>query len=263
MFSTTLQPQRRKTPALLSLVIHTTAVTLLFTVITNPTVQTTVRDLADSMTPLIAPYMPNRGGGGDRSLLRASKGDLPRAALKQFTPPAAVLNNDHPKLMMEPTVILSTEVTLPVLKMAQLGDPTALAGPPSNGRGSSGGIGDGKGGGVGTDEGPGFGPGPGGTMGGSAAQASGGRITLAAVLWKIEPEYSDEARRAKVQGTVVLALEVDAEGKPRNIRVQQGLGLGLDEKAIEAVRRWKFRAGYQNGKPVTTGALVEVNFRLL
>jgi protein TonB len=263
MFSTTLQPQRRKTPALLSLVIHTTAVTLLFTVITNPTVQTTVRDFADSMTPLIAPYMPKRGdgggGGGDRSLLRASKGDLPRAALKQFTPPTAVLNNDHPKLMLEPTLILSTEVTLPVLKIAQLGDPTGIPGPRSNGRGSSGGIGDGKGGGVGTDEGPGFGR----NTGGGAAQASGGRITLAALLWKIEPEYSDEARRAKVQGTVVLALEIDAEGKPRNIRVQQGLGLGLDEKAIEAVRRWKFRAGYQNGKPVTTGALVEVNFRLL
>ena len=76
-------------------------------------------------------------------------------------------------------------------------------------------------------------------------------------------EAPSDAMRAKVQGTVVLALEIDAEGKPRNIRVQQGLGLGLDEKAIEAVRRWKFRAGYQNGKPVTTGALVEVNFRLL
>ena len=61
----------------------------------------------------------------------------------------------------------------------------------------------------------------------------------------------------------MLVLEVDAEGKARNVRVEQGLGLGLDQKAIEAVMRWKFRPGSRNGKPVASSALVEVNFRLL
>jgi protein TonB len=90
-----------------------------------------------------------------------------------------------------------------------------------------------------------------------------GAVTPAALVWKIEPEYSDEARRARLQGTVVLYLEVDSAGQPRNIKVHQSLGLGLDEKAIDAVTRWKFRPGKADGKAVTTSALVEVNFRLL
>src|SRR5947199_350934 len=84
--------------------------------------------------------------------------------------------------------------------------------------------------------------------GGGGVRPSGGAggrgsVLPAALIWKIEPEYSDEARRAKVQGTVLLYLEVDEQGKPRNVHVRQGLGLGLDEKAVEAVTRWKFRPG--------------------
>jgi TonB family protein len=90
-----------------------------------------------------------------------------------------------------------------------------------------------------------------------------GSVTEPVLLWKIEPEYTDEARRARVQGTVVLHIEVDTRGQAQNITVRQSLGLGLDERAIEAVRRWRFRPGYRNGKPWATAALVQVNFRLL
>jgi TonB family protein len=83
------------------------------------------------------------------------------------------------------------------------------------------------------------------------------------VLAKVEPEYSEEARKAKFQGTVMLYIEVDENGKPKNLRVVRALGLGLDEKAIEAVSKWKFRPGFKDGKPVTVAATVEVNFRLL
>jgi TonB family protein len=83
------------------------------------------------------------------------------------------------------------------------------------------------------------------------------------VLHKVEPEYSEEARKAKYQGTVLLYIEVDPSGRPTNIRVQRSLGLGLDEKAVEAVRQWKFKPGYKDGKPVTVAATIEVNFRLL
>ena len=79
----------------------------------------------------------------------------------------------------------------------------------------------------------------------------------------MEPEYSEEARKAKYQGTVLLYVEVDPSGKATNMRVLRSLGLGLDEKAMEAVKKWKFKPGYKDGKPVTVAATIEVNFRLL
>ena len=83
------------------------------------------------------------------------------------------------------------------------------------------------------------------------------------ILVKVEPEYSEEARKAKFQGAVLLSIVVDAEGRPQNIRVIRPLGMGLDEKAIEAVSKWRFRPGYKDGKAVPVQANVEVNFRLL
>lgn len=202
------------------------------------------------------------GGGGDRSLLPTSKGRLPRSALRQFTPPTVVANNIDPKLTMEPTIIAPPDVELPQVNMAQYGDPLARIGPPSNGTGSGGGIGSGVGGGVGPGKGSGFGPGEGGGVGGAVYRAGGG-VSAPQLLYKKEPEYSEEARKAKFQGTVLLAVEVDPSGRATNIRVQRSVGLGLDEKAIDAVRQWKFKPGYRDGKPVTVAALIEVNFRLL
>jgi TonB family protein len=83
------------------------------------------------------------------------------------------------------------------------------------------------------------------------------------LLFKVEPEFSEEARKAKHQGMVVLYGEVDTNGRLRNVRVVRGLGLGLDEKAMEAVKQWKFRPGYQDGRPVVAAATIEVNFHLL
>jgi TonB family protein len=248
-------------------------VILLFTVASSKTVQEKVKDLGHLVAPVdLAPYEPKMaqqkkamgggGGGGDRSPLPASKGRLPKASLKQFTPPMAVVNNPNPKLIMEPTIIAPPDVPLPNVNMAQYGDPLAKLGPPSNGPGSGGGIGSGSGGGVGSGRGGGFGAGEGGGFGGGVYRVGGG-VSAPALLFKVEPEYSEEARKAKYQGTVVLYVEVDAAGKARNLRVVKSLGLGLDEKAIEAVNKWKFRPGYKDGKPVTVAATIEVNFRLL
>jgi TonB family protein len=82
-------------------------------------------------------------------------------------------------------------------------------------------------------------------------------------LWKVDPEYSEEARKAKLQGVVLVRAVIDAGGHVQDIAVAQGLGLGLDEQAIAAVQRWKFRAGMRNGKPVATSALIQLSFRLL
>jgi len=83
------------------------------------------------------------------------------------------------------------------------------------------------------------------------------------VLTKVDPEYSEEARKAKYSGTVMLEVIVDMEGRARDIRVSRSLGMGLDEKAVEAVTKWKFKPGMKDGRPVNVRALIEVNFRLL
>ena len=258
----------RQTSTLLSVLIHGAAGILIFSAATHPeAILRTPRPTGE--VRLIEPYRARHGGGGGggtRSPLAASKGALPKAAPRQFTPPRVEPIHTEPKLAMEPTVVVAANTPLPVLNLAQLGDPNGLPGPPSNGRGAGGGIGDGDGGGVGPGHGLGVGPGNDYGSGGGAPFGSArgrGPAMPATLIWKIEPEYSDEARRAKVQGTVVLYLEVDEEGRPRNVHVQQGLGLGLDAKAIDAVMRWKFRPGRRNGRPIATRAMVEVNFRLL
>ncbi len=262
----------KKSSGLYSLLIHVGVVTLLFTLAVNKTVQQTVRQTVSLVAPLdIAPYVAQKpksqtmgggGGGGDRSPLPASKGRLPKLAPRQFTPPMAVVNNPNPKLIMEPTLVIPPDVNLPNVNMAQYGDPLGKLGPPSNGPGSGGGIGSGSGGGVGSGKGAGYGPGEGGGFGGGAYRVGGG-VTAPTLIFKVEPEYSEEARKAKFQGIVLLYVEVNERGLPQNPRVIRALGLGLDEKAIEAVMKWRFRPGLKDGKPVTTQAQVEVNFRLL
>jgi TonB family protein len=83
------------------------------------------------------------------------------------------------------------------------------------------------------------------------------------LLFKKEPEYSEAARNAKYQGTVVLNVEVDDSGKVQDCRVTRSLGLGLDEKAIEAVQQWRFRPATKDGKPIAARTVVEVSFRLM
>jgi periplasmic protein TonB len=264
---------RQKSSFMMSTGFQICVVVLLFTVFSSKAVQQQVKQVTaliiptdvDPFTPKAAPKkqaMGGGGGGGDRSPLPASKGRLPKASLRQFTPPMAVVNNPNPKLTMEPSIIAPPDVNLPQVNMAQYGDPLAKIGPPSNGTGSGGGIGSGSGGGVGSGKGGGFGPGEGGGVGGGVYRVGGG-VTSPTLLYKKEPEYSEEARKAKYQGTVLLYVEVDASGKATNIKVQRSLGLGLDEKAIEAVRQWKFKPGYKDGKPVVVAATIEVNFRLL
>jgi TonB family protein len=235
-------------------------------------VQQKVAHFIPLLDPNLAAYEPKQphardtmaggGGGGDHSPLPASKGRLPKAAPRQFTPPMAVVHNMDPKLAMEPSIIAPPDTRLPDVNMAQYGDPLAKIGAASNGPGSGAGIGTGKGGGVGSGSGVGFGPGEGGGIGGGVFRVGGG-VTAPSLLFKVEPEYSEEARKAKYQGTVLLYVEVDAGGRAQNIRVLHSLGLGLDEKAMEAVKKWKFRPGYKDGKPVRVVAEVEVNFRLL
>jgi TonB family protein len=198
------------------------------------------------------------GGGGDRDKLQATKGALPKLSKQQIVPPMVVVRNENPKLSAPPEVVVP-QMNLP--QVGNLGDPLSKVTLASNGTGSGGGIGSGSGGGVGSGRGPGVGPGWGGGIGGGAYRVGGG-VSAPRALYAPDPEYSEEARKAKWQGTVVLWVVIGPDGKPRDVRVQRSLGMGLDEKAIEAVRSWKFEPAKKDGQPVAVQVNVEVNFRL-
>jgi periplasmic protein TonB len=260
---------QEKRAGLTSILIHAGAIALLLFLGTNKAVQQVVKQQIELIAPDLAPYKPTvkkdtmhgGGGGGDRSPTPVSKGKLPKLANRQFVPPM-ISHVENPKLVMDPTLIIQPDANIPKVNIDQLGDPLAKSGLASNGFGSGGGMGSGRGGGIGPGSGPGFGPGSGGNMGGGAYRIGGG-VSPPRILYKVEPEYSEEARKAKFQGTVLLFVIVDEKGNPRDIKIIRPLGLGLDQKAVEAVEKWKFSPGQKDGKPVPVQAQIEVNFRLL
>jgi TonB family protein len=242
-------------------------VVLVVLALSTKPVQKVVKDTVALVMPVDVvdvpkPAMHGGGGGGDRSPLPASKGKLPKPQPRQFVPPTAVINNPAPKLAMDASILAPPDANLPNINLPNYGDPLGKLGPASNGTGSGGGIGSGKGGGVGSGNGGGVGPGSGGGIGDGVYRAGNG-VSKPELVHKVEPEYSEEARKAKFQGVVVLYIVVDPNGNAINPRVMKSLGLGLDEKAMEAVKQWKFKPGYKDGKPVSVAATVEVNFRLL
>jgi len=152
--------------------------------------------------------------------------------------------------------MVAPKVKLP--QGGQIGDPMSqLTRVLSNGPGGPGGIGNGCCDGVGDSIGPYLGSGPPGIF-----PAGRNGVTVPQVIYNPEPSFSDEARKAKVQGVVLLLLVVGKDGRPYDIRVGQSLGMGLDEKAIEAVGRWRFKPATLNGLPVATQIAVEVDFHL-
>ncbi len=202
------------------------------------------------------------GGGGDGDPLPASVGRLPKSSMRQLAPPAAVIRNPSPKLAVVPTVIVPSDIKLVMNpNMPDLGDPKSIATIPSNGPGARSGIGDGSDGGVGPGHGHGVGPGDEAGTGGDVFRFGKG-VTAPRVIYQTDPEFSEEARKAKFQGNCVLGLVVDANGRPTNIRVLSALGMGLDEKAIESVKNRKFDPGKKDGRDVAVEIAVEVDFHL-
>jgi protein TonB len=264
----------KKNGALGSTVVHIVALAAIIgiTILGRRVVQQVVKP-HDTVTLVfpdnIPPLPPSKtqagggGGGGDRDKFQAPKGKLPKQSMEQITPPMMVVRNDNPKLTAEPTVVIPPQVKLASNTLPNLGDPMSHlpSGPPSNGTGSGGGIGAGSGGGVGVGTGPGVGEGRGGGVGGGFFHVGGG-VSAPRVIFQPDPEYSEEARKAKYHGTCVLWLVVGPDGKPRDLRIARSLGLGLDEKAIEAVKTWKFEPAMKDGKPVAVQINVEVSFRL-
>ena len=208
-------------------------------------------------------YLPANGGGGgsgDHSSIPVTKGTPPPMSAQQLAPATIVVRRTDPILPVQPTVVGPPDVRLP--QSDQLGDLiSSNIVVPSNGSGTGGGPGSGSGTGLGAGNGLGYGSGSDtGTGGGIFTLGHG--ITAPRAIYDPEPEYSEEARRVKHQGIVILSVVVDQQGKARDIRVARALGMGLDEKAMDAVKMWKFSPGMKDGIPVAVRVNIEVSFRL-
>jgi len=258
-----------------SALVHCIAVTLLvlpyaLARMWQPVKAATKVTMVTDISPYLASLPPDAkgkkmgggGGGGDRSPTPASKGAIPKFAKTQLAPPMAVIPNPTPQLPVAPTLLGPPELKLPQMSANMpWGDPNGVVGPASNGPGFGGGIGSGEGTGIGSGKGGGLGPGEGGGVGGGVYSVGGG-VSEPIPIYKPDPAYSEEARKAKYQGTVLLWIIVDANGAVTECRVAKPLGLGLDEKAVETVRTWKFKPALRNGSPVPVHVMVEVSFRL-
>jgi TonB family protein len=221
---------------------------------TNPRIIDPMKQLSTQVADLvIAPGDAHHGGGQGHDKLETTQGRLPESSLQPVTPPVEIRNND-PKLAIAPTIALADNVKLPDPPIVQYGDPLAqVRGPASTGIGTGPGIGDGSG--------PGLGIGSGGNTGGGAVHMGAG-VTEPSLLYRVEPEFSPEARAAKYQGTVVLSVVVGTDGRAHDIRVSRGLGMGLDQQAINAVQKWKFAPAMYDNHAVAVYATIEVQFRL-
>ncbi len=162
-----------------------------------------------------------------------------------------------------PSVIeISTGADVPELDvpLSQIGDPLGLAATGSLGPGSGIGIGRKNGPGIGDGDNANRTPGQGGT---GDVRGIGKLTRRPVVIYQVEPEYSEPARKAKLQGFVRLRIDVGLDGRPTNIRVIESMGLGLDEAAINAVKQWRFQPALSGSQPVVAPATVEVGFHLL
>lgn len=209
------------------------------------------------VVPLAPPPIPPKiehigGGGGHPDLTPVSKGRLPDLAQKQIVPPKAP-PPIAPKLAITPTVVVQKNLTMANNDMPNLGMPSSSL------KGLS--LGNNAGSGIGSGNGPGIGPGSGGNTGGGVMHIGGG-VSKPVVIYQPEPEFSEEARKAKFSGNVEVYLWVGADGTPSHVRVIRGVGMGLDEKAVEAVRQTKFKPAMKDGKPVAVDLYYEVDFQI-
>jgi len=226
----------------------------------------TTRVLVDHGGPIVRaiPFDPlpiifaghGGGGGGNHDPRPASHGHPPMASLEnQFVAPTVRTQTEMPKLPMQESVIVAPEVKFD--QRGPIGDMLSKFTTPSDGPGGPEGMGRGCCKGIGDYAGPHVGNGP-----PSVYPAGKDGTGIAQVIYSPEPNFSDEARKSKTQGRVGLMLVVGKDGRTYNIHVRESLGMGLDEKAIEAVSHWRFKPALRNGEPVDTQIAIEVDFHL-
>lgn len=256
----------------ISFVIHAIAITLILTLAlkarniieVQPEVVVNPVEFKLTMPPPItmpiAKVQGGGGGGGAHEVVPVVKGNPPVVVAKT-TPILApqVIRLNSPKLAVEPTemVKIPENNSMPTLGVSD-SPQIALA---SQGRGAGSGFGSGLGGGLGAGKGIGAGPGSGGGYGGGLMSVGGG-VSAPQVIHAAEPEFTEQARQSNFQGDVQIKLIVDSQGNPQDIRLVSHLGMGLEEKAIEAVRQYKFKPAMYQGHPVSVQIVLDVAFHL-
>ena len=261
----------------LSLAAHSLVAVILLIPVVHPILGPSLehREASVSSTVFFPPYRhalpagkkPAHGGGsgGNEDLTPATKGKLAPFSWLQITPPAMPHTPDT-KLAAVGTVLGPPEIRLPEERLRNYGLPDASAVTDSAGPGHNAGFGNRCCGGMGL-EGDGRGAGRGKNWGiGGEGEPGGWAIgtSMPECIYCPNPAFSDEARKSKTQGVVVLRLVVMPDGRAANISVVKGVGVGLDERAVEVVQTWRFRPAKEpGGKVVPIWITVEVTFRLL
>jgi len=256
VFLAKMQPKRDARSTTYALLAHAAAILLVCWVVSAhvrfaaPAEPMMTTELT-APPPLALEKRTTGGGGGSNDHTPVAKGQPPKFAPVQITPPKIPVVTT--RVMPEPAIEAVTNLKMADTNMPNLGLPT------SNSAGTS--LGEGKGTGVGSGNGPGLGSGFNGNLGGGIRHV-GGDVSQPVLLNQIQPEFSEEARRTKTPGVVTVGLIVDAKGMPQNVHVARGVGMGLDEKAIEAVKQYRFKPAMENGKPVAVEMNVIVDFEI-
>jgi protein TonB len=258
-FQERMNPARDAKSTAVAILAHAAAIALVFWLVAMKVpfaapVKTAMLTELTPPPPMAAPRATAMGGGGGSAgAAPVSKGQLPKFAEQQVTPPKAP-PMEQPKIRMpDPTIEVQKDLKMADSPMPNLGMPNSpLAGTS---------MGNGHGTGVGAGNGSGLGNGSGGNYGGGPKRIGGG-VSAPVLVYSPDPEFSEEARKAKFMGIVTVNLWVDEKGNPTHVRVLRGVGMGLDQKALEAVNKYKFKPAMEGGKPVMVELNVEVNFQI-
>jgi TonB family protein len=263
--------RRDPTSSTIAFIMHVIVITAILWTAMNVH-QHVVAEKQQIITPItFRPYIPptitapkvmgGGGGGGAHQIVEPVKGHLPPVVKLQTMAPQ-IMKIDNPKLPTPAAIQMPQNIKLPDSTMPNMGVPqspqVAMA---SQGSGSGSGFGQGMGGGIGAGHGAGIGSGTGGGYGGGIMSVGAG-VSAPQLINRVQPEFTDEARQAKYTGVVEISLIVDGNGNPENIQIVRHLGMGLDQKAVDAVKQYKFRPAVYQGHPVPVRLVVDVDFRL-
>ncbi|HTL00611.1 MAG TPA: energy transducer TonB [Vicinamibacterales bacterium] len=253
-----------------SLAVHAAVIALIIFFANRQAIQTAATALFPETLPKDIVWLDMNGpgggggGGGNRSVEPPRKAELEgkdKLTVPAVKPPSMEMKKEEP-----PPPVQELNIPAQTLASANLALPGVLEGAPPNpslGSGSGGGGGTGTGTGIGSGTGSGLGAGFGGGTGGGVFRPGNG-VETPRLLNEVKPQYTAQAMRAKIQGTVLLECVVQPDGTVGNIRVVRSLdsAFGLDQEAIKALRGWKFAPGTRMGTPVAVLVTVEIAFTL-
>jgi protein TonB len=250
--------KRDPTSTAIAIVLHVVVIGLALWLLAKKVVEITAPKQAQmvSLETPIPPLAPVKtlkmgGGGGQKGPAPVSKGSPPKFSPQQILPPMAPPKID-PKLAVAPTIDVDPKLKMQS-NLPNIGMPNATNVGVS--------MGNGNGSGLGSGNGNGMGPGSGGNTGGGVRQV-GGSVSAPKIVSQVDAEFSEEARKAKYMGVAIVDVVVDERGIPIRVHVVSDPGMGLGEKAIEAVKQYRFKPGMENGKPVKTEVQIQIDFHI-